>query len=84
METWMTPRADGDRVAQWALAHASAAAAQTVSNERIEAACAQACRAIAPAWPLDRAIAVNPHWERIEHSVRSAAARIPYGADSVS
>lgn len=76
METWMTPRADGDRVAQWALAHASAAAAQTVSNERIEAACAQACRAIAPAWPLDRAIAVNPHWERIEHSVRSAAARM--------
>lgn len=76
METWMTPRADGDRVAQWALAHASAAAAQTVSNERIEAACAQACRAIAPAWPLDRAIAVNPHWERTEHSVRSAAARM--------
>ena len=43
---------------------------------RIGAACAQACRAIAPAWPLDRAIAVNPHWERIGHSVRTVAARM--------
>ena len=33
-------------------------------DRRIDAACTQACRAIAPAWPLDRAIAVNPHWER--------------------
>lgn len=32
----------------------------------IEKACSQACQAIAPAWPLDRAIAVNPHWSRIE------------------
>ena len=31
-------------------------------NRQIEAACAQACQAIAPAWPLDRAIAVKPHW----------------------
>ena len=45
-------------------------------DRRIDAACAQACRAIAPAWPLDRAIAVNPHWERIERSVRSVAARM--------
>ena len=43
---------------------------------RVEAACAQACRAIAPAWPLDRAIAVNPHWERIGLSVRQVAARM--------
>lgn len=43
---------------------------------RVEAACAQACRAIAPAWPLDRSIAVNPHWERIERSVRQVAARM--------
>jgi len=42
----------------------------------IEAACAQACRAIAPAWPLDRAIAVNPHWERIGLPVREVAARM--------
>lgn len=43
---------------------------------RIDAACAKACRAIAPAWPLDRAIAVNPHWERIGYSVRTVAARM--------
>lgn len=45
-------------------------------DRRIDAACAQACRAIAPAWPLDRAIAVNPHWERIGSSVRRVAARL--------
>ena len=42
----------------------------------IEHACAQACRAIAPAWPLDRAIAVNPHWSRIGMPVRQVAARM--------
>lgn len=42
----------------------------------VEAACAQACRAIAPAWPLDRAIAVNPHWQRIGLPVRTVAARM--------
>lgn len=43
---------------------------------RIEAACEQACQQIAPAWPLDRAIAVNPHWSRIGLSVRQVAARM--------
>ncbi len=42
----------------------------------IEAACNQACQAIAPAWPLDRAIAVNPHWSRIAKPVRQVAARM--------
>ena len=46
------------------------------ADRRIDAACASACSAIAPAWPLDRAIAVNPHWERIERSVRAVAARM--------
>ena len=45
-------------------------------GSRIDAACTRACRAIAPAWPLDRSIAVNPHWERIERSVRTVAARM--------
>jgi uncharacterized protein YbcC (UPF0753/DUF2309 family) len=45
-------------------------------NGLIESACAQACRAIAPAWPLDRAIGVNPHWERIDRPVREVAARM--------
>ena len=45
-------------------------------HSRIEAACAQACRMIAPAWPLDRAIAVNPHWSRIGMPLRQVAARM--------
>ena len=48
----------------------------TAQNEHIELACSQACRAIAPAWPLDRAIAVNPHWSRIDMPVRQVAARM--------
>ncbi|HWU83367.1 MAG TPA: DUF2309 domain-containing protein [Methylophilaceae bacterium] len=43
---------------------------------RVEQACRDACAAIAPAWPLDRAIAVNPHWSRIGMSVRRVAARM--------
>ncbi|MBN8443433.1 MAG: DUF2309 domain-containing protein [Thauera sp.] len=43
---------------------------------RIDAACEQACQAIAPAWPLDRAIAVNPHWGRIDRPLRQVAARM--------
>ncbi len=42
----------------------------------IEAACERACQAIAPSWPLDRAIAVNPHWERIGQPLRQVAARM--------
>ena len=45
-------------------------------NLKIDAACAQACQAIAPAWPLDRAIAVNPHWSRIARPIREVAARM--------
>ncbi len=39
-------------------------------------ACQQACDAIAPVWPLDRSIAVNPHWQRIGLPVRTVAARM--------
>jgi hypothetical protein len=42
----------------------------------IDAACEQACAAIAPSWPLDRAIAVNPHWSRVGRPVREVAARM--------
>ncbi len=45
-------------------------------QRRIDAACSAACAAIAPAWPLDRAIAVNPHWSRIGQGVRTVAARM--------
>ena len=50
--------------------------ADELLQQRIDAACDQACHAIAPAWPLDRAIAVNPHWGRIGRSVRQVAARM--------
>lgn len=60
-----------------------ASEASSVQNETVasghasvEAACEQACAAIAPAWPLDRSIAVNPHWARISMPVRSVAARM--------
>ena len=53
-----------------------AAAPETALNAQIEAACQQACQTIAPAWPLDRAIAVNPHWSRIGMPVRRVAARM--------
>ena len=43
---------------------------------QMEIACDKACQAIAPAWPLDRAIAVNPHWSRIGMPVRRVAARM--------
>ncbi len=45
-------------------------------DRRMDAACERACAAIAPSWPLDRAIAVNPHWCRIERPVREVAARM--------
>ncbi|MFN4115185.1 MAG: YbcC family protein [Inhella sp.] len=42
----------------------------------IDSACEQACAAIAPTWPLDRAIAVNPHWQRTGLPLRRVAARM--------
>ena len=62
-----------------AAASVAAARADGRQNElraSIEAACEQACGQIAPAWPLDRAIAVNPHWQRVGRSVREVAARM--------
>ncbi|ODV07357.1 MAG: hypothetical protein ABT20_12350 [Rubrivivax sp. SCN 70-15] len=77
MEALMTPRASpNDSPQPLAPAAGSPPPADADIDRRVDAACAQACRAIAPAWPLDRAIAVNPHWERIGRSVRSVAARM--------
>lgn len=39
-------------------------------------ACEAACQSIAPAWPLDQAIAVNPHWQRVDRPLREVAARM--------
>jgi len=48
----------------------------TDRHAAVEAACEQACEAIAPSWPLDRSVAVNPHWKRIHMPVRRVAARM--------
>ena len=45
-------------------------------HHRINDACEKACQAIAPSWPLDRAIAVNPYWQRINRPLREVAARM--------
>lgn len=50
--------------------------AQSSWQNRLDRACLMACQAIAPSWPLDSAIAVNPHWKRINRSVRQVAARM--------
>lgn len=77
METLTTPRAEQSLGGQPLAPIARVIPPiDTDFDRRVEAACAQASRAIAPAWPLDRAIAVNPHWERIGASVRSVAARM--------
>lgn len=52
------------------------AAADAALWPQIDAACTRACTMIAPAWPLDRAIAVNPHWSRIGMPLRGVAARM--------
>lgn len=51
-------------------------AASALLASQVQAACAQACQAIAPAWPLDQSIAVNPHWARIGLPLREVAARM--------
>ena len=54
----------------------SAPAQDPAWSAQVDAACSQACLVIAPAWPLDRSIAVNPHWSRIGMPVRQVAARM--------
>ena len=71
METLTTETAP-DTV-QWAAADSRHLPALDAA---IDQACSKACRTIAPAWPLDRAIAVNPHWSRIGMPVREVAARM--------
>lgn len=58
------------------IAYDTVEVADKVDRSCIDAACELACQSIAPTWPLDRAIAVNPHWERIGRPVRQVAARM--------
>jgi len=65
----------------------SAAAVTTASHTdnsfatALQAAIAAAARTIAPSWPLDQAVAVNPHWRRVDQPIRHAAARLAVLAD---
>ncbi len=53
-----------------------AAPSLAIDPAQVARACAEACATVAPTWPLDRSIAVNPHWQRIGRPVREVAARM--------
>jgi uncharacterized protein YbcC (UPF0753/DUF2309 family) len=42
----------------------------------MDAAIEAACRTVAPSWPLDRLIAVNPYWGWIDRPMEEVAARL--------
>ncbi len=46
---------------------------QTLEFTQLEASVAQACQRIAPTWPLDQFIAVNPYWGFVEQPIALAA-----------
>ena len=52
------------------------ASSDAARNAALQAAIACACASIMPAWPLDQAVAVNPHWRRIGLPIRRVAARL--------
>lgn len=45
-------------------------------EDSLQAAIERACSRIAPTWPLDRFIAVNPYWGHIERPIAAAAAQL--------
>lgn len=47
-----------------------------LDDAMLQGALARACSSIMPAWPLDQAVAVNPHWRRIGKPIRRVAARL--------
>ena len=44
----------------------------------IDSAADAACRAIAPTWPLDRFIAVNPYWGWVDHPIEDVSAHLTH------
>jgi uncharacterized protein len=46
------------------------------TNRLLDAAIAGACARIAPTWPLDRMIAVNPYWGFVGQPIEEAAAEL--------
>ncbi|HEX7388442.1 MAG TPA: DUF2309 domain-containing protein [Castellaniella sp.] len=59
----------------------SAAVAAPLDDEALQNAATHACARIMPAWPLDQAVAVNPHWRRIDRPIRQVAARLAVQGD---
>ncbi|WP_323029512.1 DUF2309 domain-containing protein [Castellaniella defragrans] len=57
-------------------ADAAPAPAAPCDGAALRDAVAHACSGIMPAWPLDQAVAVNPHWRRIGMPIRHVAARL--------
>jgi len=57
------------------MSSAPVAAVPTISDD-VRLAIDAACARIAPAWPLDRAIAVNPYWGWVESPITDVAAEI--------
>ena len=47
-----------------------------LADASLGAAIDRACARIAPTWPLDRFIAVNPYWGQLERPVSAAAAQL--------
>ncbi|TAN10963.1 MAG: DUF2309 domain-containing protein [Burkholderiaceae bacterium] len=50
--------------------------ADAIDAEALQRAIQGACGSIMPAWPLDQAVATNPHWRRIGMPIRTVAARL--------
>ena len=51
-------------------------APQTLDFASLEASVTQACQRIAPTWPLDQFIAVNPYWGFVEQPIAQAAKQL--------
>jgi uncharacterized protein len=49
---------------------------EALQAQTLTEAVADACNRIAPSWPLDRFIAVNPHWGWIDRPIADAAATV--------
>jgi uncharacterized protein YbcC (UPF0753/DUF2309 family) len=48
----------------------------SITQPSTDAAIEAACSAVAPTWPLDRFIAVNPYWGWVDHHFDDAASRL--------
>ncbi len=51
-------------------------ALSVISNYKYQDAVEQSCKAIAPTWPLDQMIAVNPLWKQINQPFKDVSAKL--------